>query len=507
MANIYITTPIYYTNDVPHIGHAYTTVAADVLARFYRFRGDTVFFLTGSDEHGQKIARKAEEMGKTPKEYVDSLVVVFKDLWEKLGISNDHFIRTTDEIHYATCQAFFTKVLAKGDIYKSRYAGLYCTGCESFKDESELVEGKCPDHNKAPEWMEEEDYFFKWSNYQQALEQLFQDKPLFVLPKSRFNETVSFLGQGIKDIPISRTLISWGIPVPDDPDHVLYVWFDALINYLTGIGWNQPELSQRYQTFWEEGKVIHLMAKDILSKHALLWPAMLLSAGVPLPTTCFSHGYFTKDGMKISKSIGNVIDPFALVESYGVDAFRYFFFREFTFGEDGDYREERFESRYNSDLANDLGNLVSRVTVMAQKFLDGRVEQVESQKFAPVIEALWKTWDEDLQNFRFKECLEHIWKFITELNVCVDVEKPWALAKENKRDHLNEVLYTLIEGIRHIALMISPFMPDASKTIYSALGIETFPQSISMEERVFGGLQQPFTIKVQGSLFPKKEKT
>ncbi len=357
MKPFYITTPIYYANDVPHIGHAYTTVCADVFARYHRLQGDPVYFLTGTDEHGQKIAQKATEMGKEPKEYCDYIVEAFKNLFIKLNISNDDFIRTTEERHIAVCQEFWKRVQAKGDIYKAKYEGLYCAGCESFKDEKDLVDGKCPDHNKAPEWLVEEDYFFAWSKYQKQLETLFKEHPEFVAPQARYNEMLAFLERGIEDIPISRSLITWGIPVPNDPQHVIYVWFDALINYLTGIGWNQPEQQELYNTFWPGS--VHLMAKDIISKHALLWPAMLMSADIPLQQSNFSHGFFSKDGMKISKSIGNVIDPHDLVDRYGVDAFRYFFLREWTFGEDGDYREERFLIRYNSDLANDLGNLIS----------------------------------------------------------------------------------------------------------------------------------------------------
>lgn len=505
MATIYITTPIYYTNDVPHIGHAYTTLAADVLTRFHRFIGNRVFFLTGTDEHGQKIARKAAEENMSPKEYVDKIVISFQDLWKKLDISYDYFIRTTDPIHHATCQEFFRRVKAQGDIYKGTYRGLYCTGCESFKNESDLVDGKCPDHNKAPEWLEEEDYFFRWSRYQTQLEDFFGLHPQFVLPKTRYNETRGFLKKGLQDIPITRTLIDWGIPVPDDPQHVLYVWFDALINYLTGIGWNQPELADRFEQFWQQGTVIHLMAKDILSKHALLWPAMLMSAGIKLPSTCFSHGYFTKDGLKISKSIGNTIDPFDLHARFGADAFRFFFLREFSFGDDGDYSEKRFLERHNSDLANDLGNLVSRVTAMVHKYRAGSLALQPDNTFDSTLSMLWVQWKELISSFRFKECLDVIWEFITQLNVYVDAEKPWSLAKAEKNTELNLVLSNLLEGLRHTSLLIYPFMPNTAQKIFQQIGLGDLPEKISTTEQAWGKFQKKITVYQDKPLFPKNE--
>lgn len=508
MQPIYITTPIYYANDVPHIGHAYTTVAADVLARFYRFMGNQVFFVTGTDEHGQKIAQKAASLGKKPQEHVDTIVQTFQSLWELLHISHDYFVRTTSTEHYQTAKTFFSRVRGQGDLYKANYAGYYCSGCEEYKDEQELVKGKCPLHpTLTVDWMEEENYFFRWSRYQELLENLFAEHPDFVQPPHRFREMHNFLKTGIQDIPVSRTTISWGIPVPDEEHHVIYVWFDALINYLTALGWGQDTTnpdSPKFTTFWEKGTIIHLMAKDIVSKHSLLWPAMLASANLSMPSHCFAHGFFTKDGSKISKSTGNTIDPRELCTLYGVDAFRYFFLREFTFGEDGDYSANRFHERYTNDLANDLGNLVSRTTAMVRKYFSGKISATPATQLEVWQTFSWKTWQTRMESLQFRESLDGIWTHINALNTYVDQEKPWALAKAGEQDHLASVLATLVEGLRHSALMLTPFIPTTTARILEQLGFPPASAKITPEQQQW----QPVDTEVaaEGSiLFPRVE--
>lgn len=474
MNKFYITTPIYYVNDVPHIGHAYTTMAADIVARYQRSLGKKVFFLTGTDEHGQKIARRAHQEDLEPIEFCNRIVAKFKELWQLLNISNDDFIRTTEKRHHLVCEQFFKKVWENGDIYQDTYAGLYCTGCESFKSEDDLIDGKCPDHNKEPEWLEEQDYFFAWTRYEESLKKLFQANPDFVKPESRYNEMLAFLNNGLKDIPITRSLIDWGIPVPVDKKQVLYVWFDALINYLTGIGYWQEGQEEKAVLFWPAD--IHLMAKDIISKHSLLWPAMLMAAGLEVPHKCFAHGFFTKDGMKISKSIGNVIDPFELVETFGVDAVRYFFFREFSFGDDGDYRRERLVKRYHADLANDLGNLVNRFLVMVHKFQNGKIDSPElTSLFRDKVISVRKQWNQNLAVLNFKSALADIWSFISELNSYIDHQKPWILAKKDK-EKLAMVLADIGESLRQVAVLLYPFMPDTAGKIEQALLGKYYPE-------------------------------
>ncbi len=365
----YVTTPIYYVNAEPHLGHAYTTLAADILARFHRQKGDDVFFLTGTDEHGNKIAQAAADRGVTPRQHVDELAPKFKDLTRQLNVTNDFFIRTTDPEHERYVQEFVEKLRAAGDIEKRAYGGLYCTACEGFWYERDLVDGKCPDHGIEPTWLEEENYYFKLSAYQDRLSAFFRANPEWVRPKSRYNEALSFIEQGLEDISISRSTLKWGIPVPWDPEQVVYVWIDALVNYLSALTYARP--GEDLSRYWPA--TVHLMAKEILKFHAVIWPAMLMSAGYDLPESEFIHGFLLMGGEKMSKTRGNVLDPFAVMETYGIDALRYYLFREISFGQDGVISLEGFEGRYNSELANELGNLVSRTVSMIAKYRGGAI--------------------------------------------------------------------------------------------------------------------------------------
>lgn len=470
----YITTPIFYPNSSPHIGTAYTTVAADTLARYHRLQGDQVYFLTGTDENAQKIVRTAEANKQDPKVYVDGVVERFKELWRALDISNDDFIRTTEERHQEVVQRIFTKLYEQGDIYKSEYSGWYCTPCETFWMENKLIDGKCPnpDCGREVELLKEESYFFRLSKYQDALLKYIKENPDFIQPISRRNEMIRFIESGLEDLCVSRTTFKWGIKVPFDPKHVVYVWLDALINYISALGYPEGE---NYKRYWPAD--VHIMGKDIVRFHAIIWPIILMAIGLPLPKVIYGHGwYLSKDGGKISKSRGNVQDSFALIQRYGSDAIRYFLLREMQVGTDGTYSEDNVVERLNSDLANDFGNFVSRSLAMIVKYRDGIVPRpgqdgALEQELKTLSSEVKKAVDESLRGCDPATALEEIWRFVGRCNKYVDETTPWTLAKqEDQKERLDTVLYTFVECIRIMAILTAPFMPGVPARICKLLG-------------------------------------
>ena len=471
----YITTPIYYVNDIPHIGHAYTTIACDAASRYKRMKGYDVHFLTGTDEHGQKIQAAAEKKGKTPQELVDEIHLNFKKLWKVLNISNNDFIRTTEPRHIKVVQKIFKQLMDQGDIYKGTYTGYYCVPCETYVPESSMGPNKtCPDCGRPLTIMEEESYFFRGSKYVPELIKFYEEHVKAVMPKIRYNEIMSFLKGGVKDQSVSRTTLKWGIPVPGDEKHVIYVWFDALINYITAAGYlDDPEKFSRY---WPH--VRHMVGKDIIRFHCVTWPLMLLALGINLPVEIMAHGWWTYNGEKMSKSRGNVVDPFKMVEEYGLDPFRYFLLREVPFGNDGDFSELALVGRINSDLANDLGNLLNRTLQMIKSYRDGVVPACPSSEseLSAMSKNILERVDEAMNNFAFDEALKSIWEFISRANKFIDETSPWKLAKEDSQaERLDFVLLNLYEALRLAGLLIAPVMPDTAKKIYQQLGIDSDP--------------------------------
>ncbi|MEA5564184.1 methionine--tRNA ligase [Anabaena sp. UHCC 0399] len=473
-----LTTPLYYVNDVPHLGSAYTTMAADTLARFYRLRGKQVLLITGTDEHGQKIQRSAESLGKAPQEFCDQISASFASLWELLNIKCDRFIRTTSPRHEAIVKEFFQRVWEGGDIYQGQQKGWYCVSCEEFKEERDLLEGNfCPIHtNKEVEWRDEQNYFFRLSKYQTQLEEFYQSHPDFIQPQSRRNEVLNFVSQGLQDFSISRVNVDWGFPVPADPNHTLYVWFDALLGYVTALldADTTPTLENALAKWWPIN--LHLIGKDILRFHAVYWPAMLMSANLPLPEKVFGHGFLTKDGQKMGKSLGNTLDPIALVQRYGSDAVRYYFLKEIEFGKDGDFNEIRFINVLNADLANDLGNLLNRTLNMVKKYcpenaLSVNNEAVPAENPLKAIGLhLGEKVKQAYESLAFNQACENVLSLVQASNKYIDDQAPWTLYKQGQQQEVETVLYTVLESVRLAAYLLSPVIPNISSDIYQQLG-------------------------------------
>lgn len=497
--NYYITTPIYYVNDVPHIGHAYTSLACDVMARFMRMSGYKVHFLTGADEHGQKVEKSANIKGVDPQKFTDEVSQRFRDLSSLLKLSNDDFIRTTEERHKEGARALWTKLVENGYIYLDKYAGWYAMRDEAFYTEAELIDGKAPTGAEV-EWVEEPSYFFVLSKFQDKLLKFYEDNPDFIEPASRRNEVINFVKNGLFDLSVSRTSFKWGIKVPQDPDHVMYVWLDALTNYISALGY--PNESELRQDFWPAD--LHVVGKDILRFHAIYWPAFLMAADIPLPKKILAHGWWTNEGQKISKSLGNVINPVDLVEEFGLDQTRYFLMREVPFGQDGNFSKLNMQNRVNSELANNIGNLAQRTLAFINKNADARIPKVNVDKIYqnPLLSGLAakaKAYQEFMMSQKFSHALEVVISIANDANLFIDDQAPWTLRKTDP-DKMLEVLYVLVEMIRYIALLLLPFMPDSMEKLLSQLGVEnkTF-EAVNEEYALKPGSELP----VPQGIFPR----
>jgi len=502
----YVTTPLYYVNDIPHIGHAYTTVAADVLARYKRLRGYKVFFLTGTDEHGNKIVRAARDKGLTPEELANSVVERFQSLWRKLYISYDDFIRTTEPRHIKVVERIFLKLYEQGDIYRGVYEGWYCVPCESFWLKSQLAEGGlCPECGRTAESVKEESYLFRLSKYQDSLLRYIEENPDFVLPFTRRNEVMEFIKRGLRDISITRLRLEWGIPCPVGKEHTIYVWIDALINYISALGYSVDE--KKFSQFWPAD--VQLVGKDILKFHAIIWPSLLMALGIRPPRMVFAHGWWMMKGEKMSKSRGNVISPQELVEEYGADSLRYFLLREVPFGEDGSFSSSLFIKRINSDLANDLGNLLNRTLPLVERHCGGKVphpgqEKDEDAKLRKKIEQVISRLDGLMNELAFSEALSLIWEIIRLANLYIDRSAPWRLASEGRQKRVSTVLYNLLETLRVLALLVFPFMPRSAEGIWAQLGMEDDLSKKRWGEVEKWGVLAPGTeVRRQAPLFPR----
>jgi len=502
-----VTTPLYYVNDLPHMGSAYTTIAADVVARFERLSGKSVLLITGTDEHGQKIQRTAEINGRSPQAHCDQIAAGFAQLWQQLNIEYDRFSRTTSNRHEAIVKEFFYRVWDQGDIYLGQQQGWYCVSCEEFKEERELLEGhRCPIHIKETEWRDEQNYFFRLSHYQTQLEALYQKQPDFIQPQRSRNEVLSFVSQGLQDFSISRVNLDWGFPVPVDPTHTLYVWFDALLGYITALldPDSEPTLENALSKWWPIN--LHLIGKDILRFHAVYWPAMLMSAGLPLPGRVFGHGFLTKDGQKMGKSLGNTLDPVELVSRYGADSIRYYFIKEIEFGKDGDFNETRFKNILNADLANDLGNLLNRTLNMALKYC-GQVPSYSSDDFAAdhPLKSIGLCLGEEVKKayevLAFSQACEEVLGLVRASNKFIDEQAPWTLYKQGKQQTVGQVLYSVLESVRLAAYLLSPIIPNLSSEIYKQLGFD-----INFNDKVQILTTTPFTTHATWGILSDKQK-